>query len=148
MLSRLKCPPFIRGIRIPMLYWRMKNFFSRLVILMKGWGTKEDGLDLITCCSEENGKYQLSPEGTNLRFDFFNPGYMKSDRFSRIFFKHFPFHFRGQSIEDIMQYLTRKYKIPPSERFALFSRVRLSLAFENVKTRRWAVSSRCVPFLN
>ena len=137
----LEIPPYYHRDPYPQVLFDNEKLVSRLMVLMKGWGTKEDGLDLVTC-SRERGKDQRNLGGTNLRFDFVAQDLEKGDQVVRIFVQDVPNHFKGQSVEEIMHHLVETYHIPVSERFALLTRVRLSLAFENLKTRRLALCTR------
>ncbi|XP_037491239.1 E3 ubiquitin-protein ligase UPL1 isoform X2 [Jatropha curcas] len=130
---------------------------AKLFSLAQGWGGKEEGLGLIAC-TVQNGCDPVAYElGCTLHFEF----YAVDESFTN----HFENHGKEQSNQglqiihlpsvntcpetdlDLLNKLVEEYKVPPSLRFSLLTRLRFARAFGSLASRQQYTCIRLYAFI-
>ncbi|CAD7704534.1 unnamed protein product, partial [Ostreobium quekettii] len=128
---------------------------ARLFDLCRGWGGKEEGLDLVACANRDESHIEkFVSKGTTLHFDFYvetAPDVAAEDGESRgaggLQVIHIPgLHKIGETEHELLRRLVEKHDVPQELRFRLLTRIRIAQAFGTLEGRRHLVRVRLMAF--
>ncbi|XP_031120155.1 E3 ubiquitin-protein ligase UPL1-like [Ipomoea triloba] len=109
---------------------------SKLFALAQGWGGKEDGLGLVTCALQSCSDSIASELACTLHFEFYatdeSPNELTSAKLPAqgLQIIHLPnINTRQESDLELLNALIVEYRVPPSLRFSLLTRLRYARAF-------------------
>ncbi|KAF9587900.1 hypothetical protein IFM89_006154 [Coptis chinensis] len=132
---------------------RATSLNSKLFAFSQGWGGKEEGLGLIAC-SIENGCDSVAYElGCTLHFEFYandlaeevNTTNQMTHGLQVIHLPRISAH-EGSDLE-LLNKLVTEYKVPPTLRFSLLTRLRFARAFGYLASRQQYICIRLYAFL-
>ncbi|KAM7504309.1 hypothetical protein LguiB_003213 [Lonicera macranthoides] len=127
---------------------------SKLFAFAQGWGGKEEGLGLLACAMQ-NGSDPIAYEfGSTLHFEFYASN-EPSDELSAteqptegLQIIHLPnISNCPESDLELLNKLVVKYKVPPSLRFSLLTRLRFAKAFSSLSARQQYTCIRLYAFV-
>lgn len=123
---------------------------SKLFALAQGWGGKEEGLGLIAC-AVQNGCGPIAYElGCTLHFEFYALNDSTSDvpATQGLQIIHLPnINTHPETDLELLSKLVSEYKVPPSLRFSLLTRLRFARAFGSLVTRQQYACIRLYAFI-
>eukprot|EP00882_Tetradesmus_deserticola_P006936 GHRQ01007306.1.p1 GENE.GHRQ01007306.1~~GHRQ01007306.1.p1 ORF type:complete len:318 (+),score=120.56 GHRQ01007306.1:133-1086(+) len=127
---------------------------QRLLCLSKGWGGKEEGLDLVVCASADvSAARQALHKATTLRFDFSSSEQSRASAGgsaaagAQLTTLHVPaLDGFTESEHEILAGLVLRYKVPAALRFELLCRIRIARNFGTLAGRRQLVWQRLMAF--
>eukprot|EP00252_Welwitschia_mirabilis_P015868 TRINITY_DN35256_c0_g1_i1.p1 TRINITY_DN35256_c0_g1~~TRINITY_DN35256_c0_g1_i1.p1 ORF type:complete len:3600 (-),score=671.44 TRINITY_DN35256_c0_g1_i1:388-11187(-) len=108
--------------------------------LSQGWGSKEEGLGLYSCATENGCDDLGSHIGSLLHFEFYANQCLKVIHIPDI-------HLLPRSDISLLKELVVKYNVPNELRFSLWTRIRFARAFSSPATRRQYTCIRLLAFM-
>ncbi|CAL5402632.1 unnamed protein product [Camellia sinensis] len=133
---------------------RDSSLNSKLFAFAQGWGGKEEGLGLITCAIEDGSRPIAYELGSTLHFEFYAakessselPAAEQSTQGLQII--HLPkIDTYQESDLELLNKLVIEYKVPPSLRFSLLTRLRFARAFGSLAARQQYTCIRLYAFI-
>ncbi|KAM3302623.1 E3 ubiquitin-protein ligase UPL1 [Capsicum chacoense] len=128
---------------------RDSSLNSKLFALAQGWGGKEEGLGLIACALQDSSDASASELGCTLHFEFYATE--SSDEPTAptgLQIIHLPnIDSRKESDLELLNNLVLQYKVPPSLRFPLLTRLRYARAFSLPASRQQYTCIRLYAFI-
>lgn len=122
---------------------------SKLFALAQGWGGKEEGLGLIACALQDSSDASANELGCTLHFEFYATE--SSDEPTApvgLQIIHLPnIDDRKESDLELLNNLVLQYKVPPSLRFPLLTRLRYARAFSSPASRQQYTCIRLYAFI-
>ncbi|KAK4341923.1 hypothetical protein RND71_037739 [Anisodus tanguticus] len=122
---------------------------SMLFALAQGWGGKEEGLGLIACALQDSSHASANELGCTLHFEFY--AIESSDEPTApvgLQIIHLPsIDSRKESDLELLKNLVLQYKVPPSLRFPLLTRLRYARAFSSPASRQQYTCIRLYAFI-
>ncbi|KAL7249065.1 hypothetical protein ACSBR1_011264 [Camellia fascicularis] len=127
---------------------------SKLFAFAQAWGGKEEGLGLITCAIEDGSEPIAYELGSTLHFEFYAtnessnelPADEQSTQGLQII--HLPnINTYQESDLELLNKLVIEYKVPPSLRFSLLTRLRFARAFSSLAARQQYTCIRLYAFI-
>ncbi|XAR67357.1 Ubiquitin--protein ligase [Bertholletia excelsa] len=122
---------------------RDSSLSSKLFSFAQGWGGKEEGLGLITCAIKDGPEPIAFELGSTLHFEFYAINESSSEQSAAqqstqgLQIIHLPnISSRQESDLELLNKLVLEYKVPPSLRFSLLTRLRFARAFGSLATRQ------------
>ncbi|MQL77497.1 hypothetical protein Taro_009904 [Colocasia esculenta] len=133
---------------------RDSTLTSKLFSISQGWGSKEEGLGLIACCLQSGCDSAASEIGSTLHFEF----YAASDTSHEcsntenacqglqiIHVTNVNSYVKNDL--ELLNKLVEEYKVPPSLRFSLLTRLRFASAFDSLLARQQYICIRLYAFI-
>lgn len=133
---------------------RDASLTSKLSAFSQGWGSKEFGLGLITC-STQNGHDSVSTEvGSTLHFEFYADSDISMQSCSAgtsntgLKVIHLPkINLYTESDLELLSKLVEEYKVPSKLCFSLLTRLRFTRVFFSLPSRQQYVCIRLLAFI-
>ncbi|OVA20116.1 Ubiquitin-associated domain/translation elongation factor EF-Ts [Macleaya cordata] len=127
---------------------------SKLFAFSQGWGGKDEGLGIVAC-SLENGCDPVAYElGCTLHFEFYAASDSSKEATTTnqliegLQVIHLPnVNTREESDLELLNKLVAEWKVPPSLRFSLLTRLRFARAFGSLATRQQYICIRLYAFV-
>ncbi|KAL7249107.1 hypothetical protein ACSBR1_011300 [Camellia fascicularis] len=127
---------------------------SKLFAFAQAWGGKEEGLGLITCAIEDGSEPIAYELGSTLHFEFYatneSSNELLADEQSTqgLQIIHLPnINTYQESDLELLDKLVIEYKVPPSLRFSLLTRLRFARAFSSLAARQQYTCIRLYAFI-
>ncbi|KAH0671499.1 hypothetical protein KY290_026845 [Solanum tuberosum] len=122
---------------------------SKLFALAQGWGGKEEGLGLIACALQDSSDASANELGRTLHFEFYaTESSDESNAPIGLQIIHLPdIDNRKESDLELLNSLVLQYKVPPSLRFPLLTRLRYARAFSSPASRQQYTCIRLYAFI-
>ncbi|CAN4102607.1 unnamed protein product [Withania somnifera] len=128
---------------------RDASLISKLFALAQGWGGKEEGLGLIASAVQDSSDTSANELGCTLHFEFYATE--SSDEHTApvgLQIIHLPnIDSRKESDLELLNNLVLQYKVPPSLRFPLLTRLRYARAFSSPASRQQYTCIRLYAFI-
>eukprot|EP00200_Dunaliella_tertiolecta_P012804 CAMPEP_0202388378 /NCGR_PEP_ID=MMETSP1127-20130417/77152_1 /ASSEMBLY_ACC=CAM_ASM_000462 /TAXON_ID=3047 /ORGANISM="Dunaliella tertiolecta, Strain CCMP1320" /LENGTH=397 /DNA_ID=CAMNT_0048989769 /DNA_START=78 /DNA_END=1268 /DNA_ORIENTATION=- len=132
-----------------------KDLNTRLNVLAQGWGGKEEGLDLLSCVSEDQRTIQQNlAKATTLKFDFFQEFSSAAQQPAGVAGASGKVSIvvRGvdklpQSDHGLLAELVQRYQVDEQHRFSLLCKIRQARSFATLESRRLLVFTRLISFV-
>ncbi|KAL6999109.1 E3 ubiquitin-protein ligase upl1 [Sarracenia purpurea var. burkii] len=133
---------------------RDSSLKSKLFAFAQGWGGKEEGLGLITCAVEDSSEPIAYEIGSTLHFEFYAenesindlPAAEQSTQGLQTIHLTKIDTYRESAVE-LLNVLVTEYKVPPSLRFSLLTRLRFARAFGSLAARLQYTCIRLYAFI-
>ncbi|KAL4579973.1 hypothetical protein LXL04_016144 [Taraxacum kok-saghyz] len=110
---------------------------SKLFAFTQGWGGKDEGLGLVSCSVENISDSVAHELGSTLHFEFYAVNESSTDSTQGLQIIHLPkINTYEKSDLELLHKLVEEYKVPPSLRFSLLTRLRFARAFTSFSTRQ------------
>ncbi|XP_058209928.1 E3 ubiquitin-protein ligase UPL1-like isoform X2 [Rhododendron vialii] len=128
---------------------------SKLFAFAQGWGGKDEGLGLVTCAIDDGSEPIAYELGSTLHFEFYGSNEESSDellaaelRTQGLKIIHLPnINAYQESDLELLNKLVMDYKVPPSLRFSLLTRLRFARAFSSLAARQQYTCIRLYAFI-
>ncbi|XP_052178127.1 E3 ubiquitin-protein ligase UPL1 isoform X2 [Diospyros lotus] len=133
---------------------RDSSLNSKLFAFAQGWGGKEEGLGLITCATEGGSEPIAHELGSTLHFEFYEANEVSNEFLAAeqaaegLQIIHLPnINTYQESDLELLNKLVIEYKVPPSLRFSLLTRLRFARAFSSLAARQQYMCIRLYAFI-
>lgn len=123
---------------------------SKLFALAQGWGGKEEGLGLIACALQDRSDSSANELGCTLHFEFYAVTESLDEPTAPAGLQtiHLPSIDSIQESDlELLNNLVLQYKVPPSLRFPLLTRLRYARAFSSPASRQQYTCIRLYAFI-
>ncbi|XP_009793112.1 E3 ubiquitin-protein ligase UPL1 [Nicotiana sylvestris] len=123
---------------------------SKLFALAQGWGGKEEGLGLIACALKDRSDSSANELGCTLHFEFYAVTESLDEPTAPAGLQtiHLPSIDSIQESDlELLNNLVLQYKVPPSLRFPLLTRLRYARAFSSPASRQQYTCIRLYAFI-
>lgn len=128
---------------------------SKLFAFAQGWGGKDEGLGLVTCAIDDGSEPIAYELGSTLHFEFYGSNEESSDELPAselptqgLKVIHLPnINSYQESDLELLNKLVGDYKVPPSLRFSLLTRLRFARAFSSLAARQQYTCIRLHAFI-
>ncbi|CAA6672443.1 unnamed protein product [Spirodela intermedia] len=133
---------------------RDASLTSKLLAISQGWGSKEEGLGLIACSLQDGCDSVAYDIGSTLHFEFYaaadtlnecNNADHSAQGLQIIHVKNISSH--EESDLQLLKNLVDEYKVSPSLRFSLLTRLRFARAFGSLHSRQQYICIRLYAFI-
>ncbi|CAH1444286.1 unnamed protein product [Lactuca virosa] len=110
---------------------------SKLFAFAQGWGGKDEGLGLVSCAVENISDSVAHELGSTLHFEFYAVNESSHESNQGLQIIHLPkINTYEKSDLELLHKLVEEYKVPPSLRFSLLTRLRFARAFTSFTARQ------------
>ncbi|PSR95563.1 E3 ubiquitin-protein like [Actinidia chinensis var. chinensis] len=127
---------------------------SKLFAFAQGWGGKEEGLGLITCAIDDRSEPIANELGSTLHFEFYAANELSNEipaaelSIQGLQIIHLPnINTCQESDLELLNKLVIDYKVPPSLRFSLWTRLRFARGFSSLSIRQQYTCIRLYAFI-
>ncbi|XP_026392926.1 E3 ubiquitin-protein ligase UPL1-like isoform X1 [Papaver somniferum] len=127
---------------------------SKLFTFSQGWGSKDEGLGIVSCAVEKGCDPVSYELGCTLHFEFYSASSSSNEATTTnqmtegLQVIHLPnIHTHEESDLELLNNLVSEWKVPPSLRFSLLTRLRFARAFGSLAARQQYICIRLYAFV-